>query len=375
LLSKMSGPLSKETAALLRAIGKNDLAGVTRALAAGGDPNAIDSSGKSWGPNDNEEGVAAVHLIFVHDVERAVAELVLAHPKIDVNVRSVEGRTPLRYVLSCGRGRDRAELVERLLALGADPNIADDDGETPIFALTDFADLDLYDRLVAAGADPRHTTPSGNTMLDERWDWVQRFSEVSDKKGFVLVMSRFVADKIPSKSTRYIEEWLATKGAKYTETKGAKAKPKAAKSTARAAFEKITGGKLKKLVGKKSYLPIGGAKQPVALFDWFVFLDEAEDDEHEYVDQLREYHVTGKAEAQVDAERWIPLGVVGMTGSLDSYAEIGVAGTLYVDLSAAKGNDAPVIFATQEHLGLTPQNPLEVTKTTYAALMKQLTSN
>jgi hypothetical protein len=100
--------------------------------------------------------------------------------------------------------------------------------------------------------------------------------------------------------------------------------------------------------------------------------DEQDNDEHEYVDQLFQYHLTGKALAHVRAHRWIPFAIVGMTGTLESYAEISVDGTLYVDLTAAKGADAPVIFATQSHLGLAPTKPLQATPVTYAALIKQL---
>ena len=100
--------------------------------------------------------------------------------------------------------------------------------------------------------------------------------------------------------------------------------------------------------------------------------EEAADDEHEYVGQLHEYHITGKAPAHVKAERWIPFGVVGMTGSFDSFEEIGVDGTLYLDLTKAKGNDAPVVFATQSYLGLEPTDPLVMKPVLYSALMKQL---
>jgi hypothetical protein len=41
-------------------------------------------------------------------------------------------------------------------------------------------------------------------------------------------------------------------------------------------------------------------------------------------------------------------------------------------MTKATGGDAPVVFASQSYMGLSPTDPLEVAATTYAALMKTL---
>eukprot|EP01102_Stenamoeba_stenopodia_P019253 TRINITY_DN7220_c0_g1_i1.p1 TRINITY_DN7220_c0_g1~~TRINITY_DN7220_c0_g1_i1.p1 ORF type:complete len:281 (+),score=86.21 TRINITY_DN7220_c0_g1_i1:40-843(+) len=46
----------------------------------------------------------------------------------DLNLRDADGMTPLHYASLCGR----AEMVTKLLAKGADPNVTDEDGSTPL---------------------------------------------------------------------------------------------------------------------------------------------------------------------------------------------------------------------------------------------------
>jgi hypothetical protein len=69
--------------------------------------------------------------------------------------------------------------------------------------------------------------------------------------------------------------WLAIKGAKP--------------SKARAASAQLTGGELAALVGKPTFLHLAGEKRPVALFDWFVYKDQQQADEHTWLDELLEY--------------------------------------------------------------------------------------
>ena len=369
LLSKQNPPLSKATVALLKAIRANNLKAVTKALADRADPMGLEIK--------DEDATTALHEIFKRDVDRAIVDAVLAHPKLSIDVRDGRGETPLHRCLNMVQGAARQELADRLIELGADLNAGDNWGSPPWWGVTSFYKYDdeiaLYDHLVAAGANPKHRDNGKHTVLDKMWESTQRFSEVNDKKGYYRMLAKLVADKVPSESTKYITTWLKAKADKYGERPVKGKKPEQAKvSASKALFAKISGGALAKLVFKDAYLPVAGTLEPVALFDWYVFNEAANNDEHEFVDQIHEYHIAGKAIAHVKAERWIPFAVVGMTGSFDSYEEISVDGTLYVDLTKAKGNDAPVVFATQSYLGLEPTDPLVMKPVMYSVLMKQL---
>jgi ankyrin repeat protein len=367
LVAKMSKPVAESTKDLLSAIGGDDEDRVAHLLANGADPHAVDTSGDEWGPNDLD-GIAGIHLCFARGIGRPVAEAVLAHPTLDVNVRAVDGRTPLHILMQFGRGPDRAELVEKLLARGADPRIANDDGETPLFETTSFYELTdevaLFDRLVAAGADPAHANANGETMLDNMWERAQRFHEQHDKAGFVTMMQKLVDAKVPSQYGKHVVKWLADKANPKAK------KPKASK--ARKTFEAITEGDLADYAGRRTTLEIRGERRDVSLFDWFVLREEQDDDEHAKFDELVEYQIPPKAQKPVAKEKWIPFGVVGLIGDADTYQEIGVDGTLFLDLTEADGNDAPVVFVSAEYMGMRPSEPLKVKRVMYRALMATL---
>lgn len=382
-----SAASSTKTTALLDAIANDDVKAVRKLVSAGADVCAVDRSDRTWGRN-SQRGVSALHFAFTRDVSREVAEAVLAAPKIDLDVAALDGRRPLHVLLTFGRGKDRLELTEKLLARDADPNAADAQGRTPIFALTSFFKLDgeqeLFDILVRAGADLAHRTAQGSTLLDAAFERIQSLHQINDKAGMVRVLAHIRAAGAPSKTFKLkeIDAWLADGGARYLKpaAKGPKApksvaakpKPKeAAKEGAIAKFRKVTGGKLGALAMKRTYLELEGNERPVALFDWFALVEQADDDENTFVDQIHEYHVPKHAAAHVKAGRWIPFGVVGMTGALDSYEELRTEGTLFLDLSAASERDAPIVHTSRNDKRSTAAIA-KAKKATYTSLMKSL---
>lgn len=379
LLKRIGKPLSAAGKGLLAAVAANDAKKVAKALAGGASPSEVDLlSGKGWG-HSSQDGVAAIHVALGRGIDRGIVETLLAHPKLDVNVKSVSGRTPLHVVMQYGQGADRAAFVESLIALGADVNATDDRGETPIFEATSFykqdGELALVDVLLAAGASKTVVDRFGETALDQMLERTQRFHEVNDKPGFVAMMTKLVNLKFKTKYGKEIAAWLKAKGAKYApsaKSKPAPTTPAPKPSKERLLFDKLTAGTLHDLVGKKTTLELAGKRRPVALFDFFVYAAEQREDQSNYLEQIAEYHLDEDALDKVGKRQWIPFGIVGMNGTIESYQEIGVDGTLYIDLSKAKGNDAPVVFATQSYMGLSPSKPLNAGALAYTSLLATL---
>jgi hypothetical protein len=105
----------------------------------------------------------------------------------------------------------------------------------------------------------------------------------------------------------------------------------------------VTGGKLAGLEGATTRLKVGRGLKPVALFDWFRWLDE----DSRHVEDIEGAQLHEGAD-RFARDELIPFGVVGMTGALDSYEETSVDGTLFLDVSGAKGKDAPVVMAPSD---------------------------
>jgi hypothetical protein len=349
ILKRTTRPASADTLALLGAVAADDADQVATLLARGADPCAVDAtSGKRWG-DSGLSGVAALHVAMARGVSPKVVDLLLGHQPLDVNVRSADGTSALHLVLNFGKGAERDRVVARLLARGANVNARTDRGETPIFELCSFyklgGELELVDVLLAAGAERDVVDGWGQRPLDKMYETAsQRFHEVNDKAGFVAMIHKlqaagFVASKGSQKD---LQAWMASKGAKYLPAapkaggKPAAPEPKAAKPTAgktkptktdaaaeakaaakarqREAFVALTKGKLAGLVDEETTLMLAGERRPVALFDWYTFVDEYRADQSDRVLQIAEYHVAGDAMDQVEAGQWIPFGVVGMNG-------------------------------------------------------------
>lgn len=71
------------------------------------------------------------------------------------------GRTALHFAVAIGR----LDLVELLLAYGADSDIPDKDGYTPLHMASGYLQLTVVQRLLDAGADPDFPDDQGRTPL------------------------------------------------------------------------------------------------------------------------------------------------------------------------------------------------------------------
>jgi ankyrin repeat protein len=124
---------------LHRAIEAHDLDSLARLLAAGHDPNELHGD---WAPLHNAVGeiehggdIEAVALLLRHGANSNIWD---AH----------HGVTPLLTALFGGQ-RDAALM---LLAAGADPNVREDEGDTPLALCAKEGDLKMMATLLRAGA-------------------------------------------------------------------------------------------------------------------------------------------------------------------------------------------------------------------------------
>jgi tetratricopeptide (TPR) repeat protein len=113
---------------------------------------------------------ASVHAVEVSPIVEAVSngnkaevEVLLARGA-DVNVKDHRGRTPLFFAAANKAGTK--DMVELLLARGADINAKDVDGETPLHYAPFSRQKDIVELLLIKGADVNAKSNSGHTPLD-----------------------------------------------------------------------------------------------------------------------------------------------------------------------------------------------------------------
>jgi hypothetical protein len=80
----------------------------------------------------------------------------------DPNIRDRDGNTPLHFAASKGC----AEVARLLLEHGADPNAQDKSGETPLHLAASGGHVDIVRLLLEHGADPTVKNKDGDTPLD-----------------------------------------------------------------------------------------------------------------------------------------------------------------------------------------------------------------
>ena len=108
----------------------------------------------------DEEDIPALHAAAGRGEVLTVCALLDAG--VDIETRAHDGATALHYADT------EPEVTRLLLARGADPNAADDDGATPILLAES---LDVVSALLEAGADPSRPDDLGQTPLHFAVDW------------------------------------------------------------------------------------------------------------------------------------------------------------------------------------------------------------
>jgi ankyrin repeat protein len=166
-----------------RAVAANDIGAVDGFLAAGIDPNVKDeeSGGTAliWAATHDEADIVKVLLrgganvnakdmggytALLRALEKkngAVAELLLGQPNLEVNAQGFSGMTALTWYVWSGNEPNVKSLLER----GANPNLSDADGDTPLHGAAQRGNLKVLQMLLAAGADPNARNKVGGTPL------------------------------------------------------------------------------------------------------------------------------------------------------------------------------------------------------------------
>lgn len=366
LLSRTSKPVADIDADLIDAAARGDLAKVKALVDAGANPCAVDASGRKYGPG-GWKGLAALHAMFLQR-GTAVVDYFLSRAGLDWNIRDIRNRTPLHTLCERWHDTQRATYVPKLVAQGADLNARDGDGTTPVWSLLDVyqpsGEIDALEAMVALGAKLDVVNASGASMLDRMRDGLGYFPEMGEKAGFVRLLGHLLEKDIPvaSEDRAVLERWLRQKAPQYL---GTKAPEPSAVGPEQARFQKLVGTTLAKLAMEDASLELEGTLQPIAFFDWYGLLDAEANDENVHAQQIWEYHIaSGEVTKLVEDKAWVPLGVVGMTGAMDSYEEMSTNGTLFLDLARATDTDAFVWWVKTDGE--------RVELESYTALMKTL---
>lgn len=135
--------------ALLSAAARGDLEVVNLLLTRGADVNVKDKRGYT----------ALTHAIEA--MYEDVVDALLARPELDPNTRGLNERPALfSYVW-----RDSKTRTERLLALGADVNAQDADGDTALHGAAQTGNVEILTMLLNKGAKPNTKNSVGGTPL------------------------------------------------------------------------------------------------------------------------------------------------------------------------------------------------------------------
>ena len=93
--------------------------------------------------------------------QRSTAIVLIANKSVDVNVSEADGSTPLLWAAHS----NDADLVTRLLKVGARPNVRNRLGSTPLLEAAFNANTEAIKALLDAGADPKAAGADGETPL------------------------------------------------------------------------------------------------------------------------------------------------------------------------------------------------------------------
>ena len=148
-LSKQGGKTSKEMIALSKASRTGNISEVKKHLAAGADVN---EKAMNW------NGYTPLHLAASMKGNKEIVELLIAKGA-DVNANSESGSTPLH-------GAYNGEIVELLITKGSNVNVRNGVGQTPLLLAVIFGQKEIVKILVAKGADVHARDDAGVTPLD-----------------------------------------------------------------------------------------------------------------------------------------------------------------------------------------------------------------
>ena len=118
---------------------------------------AVDPPGKFTDPALQDILYLAIYRNDIAEVKRLLSS------GLDVTIKYEVGRSPL--IEACVL-LDRLEMVKLLLAHGADPNVVNSDGDTPLHIMAKFGETEKCKVLLDGGADPTLKNKAGMTPAD-----------------------------------------------------------------------------------------------------------------------------------------------------------------------------------------------------------------
>lgn len=127
---------------LFSAVVAQNKAGVERLLALGADPNLR-----------SEEGGAVIHTATHLIKDSTFLKLILAHGGNPNLLRGNDGKVPLHLAISSEDSYQSMEKIKLLLDAGANVNVRDKRGETPLMDAAKLYRFDLTYKLLESGAD------------------------------------------------------------------------------------------------------------------------------------------------------------------------------------------------------------------------------
>jgi ankyrin repeat protein len=151
----------------MQAAGKGDAKALAKEHEEGSDINAQDETG--W---------TAIMLAAVQCQLTTVQQLLDWHAR--TNIKDKNGDDALMGAASAfcyqASGREaQAQIIKLLIANGADPNLHDDNGLTPLMALTTYGNMEAARVLLDAGAQANAKDNEGMTALDHAWNALKKY--------------------------------------------------------------------------------------------------------------------------------------------------------------------------------------------------------
>lgn len=141
----------------LKAVDERDGDAVTEMLNDAGTGKTLINS------RDVTSGDTALHIVLKEPDGRTTTWVkFLLQRGADPNIRNKAGVTPLQLATTL----NLVDAVEELIKRGAQVNVSNQTGETPLIAAVHQRSIPMIRRLLAEGADPDHNDNSGRSARD-----------------------------------------------------------------------------------------------------------------------------------------------------------------------------------------------------------------